>query len=61
MIDNMTVGNEMHGMVMKYFGYEFYNCPACRVHGVQMDHIIAHLNDHHKWSIERIADWLEEL
>lgn len=39
-------------------------CPACMdfmVYG-PLDRIIAiHLNDHHKWTRERIADWVESI
>ena len=37
-------------------------CPACVLsHPQRLYAVIAHLNDHHKWTRERIADWLEAL
>lgn len=33
-------------------------CPACPVH-LYVDEGIVHLNDHHKWTRERIAGWIE--
>ena len=32
-------------------------CPACEVEGS----VITHLNDDHRWTRERIADWLDTL
>lgn len=37
-------------------------CPACVLaHPQRLYVVIAHLNDQHKWTRERIADWLETL
>jgi hypothetical protein len=33
-------------------------CPACQLRG-GVAGIIAHLNDDHRWTRERIADWVE--
>lgn len=35
-------------------------CPRCDF-GNSMYHIVQHLNDHHKWSRDKIADWLDDL
>ena len=49
--------------------HEFFDClegiiRACPVEGCKkrllLSAMIVHLNDHHEWSRERIADWLEE-
>src|SRR4051812_1748227 len=34
------------------------HCPACRSMPETVETIIAHLNDHHKWTRPRIADWV---
>lgn len=34
-------------------------CPACD-HGDEHADVLLHLNDDHRWSRERIADWLAE-
>ena len=37
-------------------------CGSCpHIYPMALSHIIVHLNDSHKWSRERIADWLETL
>lgn len=38
-------------------------CPECTAYGTDgsLRSTIIHLNDHHKWTRERIADWLETL
>lgn len=46
-------------------------CPACKPtikHGRKVKitkdplfHLVQHLNDHHRWTRERIADWLDTL
>jgi hypothetical protein len=36
-------------------------CPECMLINVPVLTIIPHLNDHHLWSRERIADWVETL
>ena len=37
-------------------------CPECQGTGFgPLSNLIPHINDHHKWSRERIADWLETL
>jgi hypothetical protein len=33
-------------------------CPAC---GETQDGLIAHINDHHRWTREEIADWVEAI
>lgn len=47
----------------------FFDCLEGPIHGCPVDGcrkrlmlsaMIVHLNDHHEWSRERIADWLEE-
>lgn len=35
-------------------------CPDCKQGGT-IANLIPHINDHHKWSREKIADWLETL
>jgi hypothetical protein len=38
------------------------DCPECGKSVVETDLItIAHLNDHHRWSRQRIADWVEQI
>lgn len=35
-------------------------CPACQfVHNEYIGFVITHLNDEHRWTRERIADWIE--
>jgi len=34
------------------------DCPACSVRGAMICSILAHLNDHHQWTREAIADWV---
>jgi hypothetical protein len=35
-------------------------CPACnRTTDDEMVFLITHLNDHHRWTREQIADWIE--
>ena len=36
-------------------------CPDCGREKKKIYHIITHLNDHHRWSREAIADWVETL
>lgn len=36
-------------------------CPACGNETIYLDYAIAHLNDYHNWTRERIADWVETL
>jgi hypothetical protein len=36
-------------------------CPACSRDEMELDRLIAHLNDKHKWTRERIADFVETL
>jgi hypothetical protein len=36
-------------------------CPRCGREEEKPFHIIIHLNDHHRWSREAIADWVEVL
>lgn len=36
-------------------------CPDCGVEGRVGYLIICHLNDRHKWNIERIADWVRSV
>jgi hypothetical protein len=36
-------------------------CPVCAGVHVSLADAIVHLNDHHQWPRERIADWLETL
>ena len=42
-------------------------CPACRRlrlcgdRVMDVEHIVEHLNDAHRWSRERIADWVESI
>lgn len=39
--------------------YEKRLCPACQEPQANIEYIIVHLNDHHRWTREAIADWLE--
>lgn len=36
-------------------------CPVCRTNTVQVIGIAEHLNDRHRWTRERIADWADEV
>lgn len=36
------------------------HCPACNCDGIK-ESTISHLNDLHKWTRERIADWVETI
>ena len=36
-------------------------CPACGVPSTRFDIVSNHLNDQHRWTRERIADWLDTL
>lgn len=45
---------------------KWFSCPACPVHDStfppgELFGVVTHLNDLHRWSRERIADWLETL
>lgn len=40
---------------------DLLGCPLCNNDGSSLTNTIIHLNDDHKWSRERIADWLETL
>lgn len=37
------------------------SCPECRKHDEVAIGTVWHLNDEHKWSRERIADWVESI
>ena len=39
---------------------EVRRCPACAQKRLPIGAIIIHLNDHHQWSREQIAQWLRE-
>lgn len=39
----------------------FEQCPGCGHETGNLASLIPHINDHHKWSRERIADWLDSL
>lgn len=65
-IDARTVGqvdiarlSEQHEWSLEKF-YEV-PCPVCDVNHGDCDdeNVIAHLNDVHRWTRERIADWVE--
>jgi len=34
-------------------------CPVCQSWNTNVGSVIMHLNDHHRWTRERIADWIE--
>lgn len=34
-------------------------CPVCGIEARTLRSIIVHLNDHHRWTREQIADWVE--
>lgn len=37
-------------------------CPACQGNNSRgIESIVVHLNDHHHWTRERIADWVETI
>lgn len=36
-------------------------CPACPHRGLINGAVVAHLNDHHYWTREAIADWIETI
>jgi hypothetical protein len=36
-------------------------CPQCGERAFGSDRVIVHLNNEHKWSRERIADWIESI
>ena len=37
-------------------------CPACEEYGIDnMQRVMVHLNNDHRWSRERIADWVETI
>jgi len=40
---------------------EDFDCPVAGCDNDDCDSVIPHLNDSHRWSRERIADWLESL
>lgn len=43
-------------------GVELADAPCqCPIGAISLMDAIMHLNDHHEWSRERIADWLDEL
>lgn len=42
------------------FFHGYHPCPACRVSSYGM-RAIGHLNDEHRWTRERIADWVETI
>lgn len=35
-----------------------FSCPLCGWLS-RLIHVVGHLNDHHRWSREKIADWVE--
>ena len=39
---------------------EVRRCPACSQKRLPIGAIIIHLNDHHQWSRQQIAQWLRE-
>lgn len=42
--------------------FQVADCPVCgRVFNANGNQTIPHLNDDHKWTRERIADWVESL
>lgn len=59
----------MHALFVEFqFLHAKANCPACyaalgvwrrlRGHEYDVEDVIIHLNDDHKWTRERIADWV---
>lgn len=40
---------------------DLYSCPQCQHVVGNAAFVMSHLNDHHWWSRERIADWVEGL
>ena len=36
-------------------------CPVCITHDPDRLNVVAHLNDDHRWTRERIADWVETI
>ncbi len=38
---------------------ELVECPLCEGYRYNLLGLVAHLNDEHRWTRERIADWLE--
>lgn len=41
--------------------YEHRECPACHGYPENVFNLISHLNDTHRWTRERIADWVEAI
>lgn len=37
----------------------FAGCPACSFGPHWVQQVVHHLNDHHRWTREQIADWVE--
>jgi len=48
-------GDVVHPFGLNHIGP---TCPVCTNNGGYL-HIIAHINDEHKWSFGKIADWLQ--
>lgn len=42
-----------------YPAFAIYDCPECGS-DIRRGSVIVHLNDDHRWSRERIAEWLKE-
>jgi hypothetical protein len=55
--DGMELGNLFGGDWL----IEYINCPECLHRKSTVVSTIAHLNDFHKWTRERIADWVEAI
>lgn len=36
-------------------------CPGCQKHFEKLRHVVRHLNNDHRWSRERIADWVSTI
>ena len=60
--DTLADGDKLKDMIPGLSSPVPSGCPAClATQGFSVIQLIIHLNDHHKWTRERIADWLDSL
>lgn len=57
-----AITDETNEWIRANWGRHLIKCPICNIdEHLMWNRAIAHLNDHHSWSREQIADWLETL